>query len=224
MSKIWTAADNVALIIVDPQNDFCPGGALAVDGGDQIMPLINSLRENFSKVYISQDSHPKGHISYASTHSVAPFTTKDVDYGTQMMWPDHCGENTQGEAFHKDLIVMPSDKIIKKGTNVNIDSYSAFLENDKKTTPIFTNGNGLAEELEDDGVDTIIVVGLALDYCAGDTALDGLAQKFNVLVVEDATRSITQEGRLAKIAQIVDNGGIVLNSKALQNWPQLKAA
>jgi nicotinamidase/pyrazinamidase len=224
MNKIWTAADNVALVIVDPQNDFCPGGALAVEGGDQIMPLINSLREHFKKVYISQDSHPKGHISFASTHGAAPFTEKDVAYGKQMMWPDHCGKNTIGEAFHKDLIIKPSDKIILKGTNVNIDSYSAFLENDKKTTPIYPNGNGLAEELENDGVDTIIVVGLALDYCAGDTALDGLTQKFNVLVVEDATRSITPEGRLAKIAQIVDNGGIVLNSKALQNWPQLKAA
>jgi nicotinamidase/pyrazinamidase len=227
MTTAWTAADNVALLNVDLQDTFCPGGALGVTDGDQIIPVLNSLREHFNKVYWTQDFHPDGHISFASTHGEAEYSEKDVDYGKQMMWPEHAKQSASdgtGAQFHKDLAFKASDKIIQKGTNKDIDSYSAFLENDKKTAPRFDNGNSLAEELRTDGVDTLVITGLALDYCAGDTALDALTEKFNVIVIEDATRSITPEGRLAKIAQIVDAGGIVMTSAALQRNPQLIAA
>ena len=227
MNTTWTATDNVALLNVDPQDTFCPGGALAVTDGDQIIPVLNSLREHFNKVYWSQDFHPDNHISFASTHGAEPFSLKKVAYGDQVMWPEHAKQSASdgtGAQFHKDLFFKASDKIIQKGTNKDIDSYSAFLENDKKTPPHFDNGNSLAAELRADGVDTLVITGLALDYCAGDTALDALSEKFNVIVVEDATRSITPEGRLAKIAQIVDAGGIVLTSAALQKNPQLICA
>lgn len=219
MSNTWKAASNVALLNVDPQDTFCPGGALAVEGGDEVIPVINSLREHFNKVYWSQDFHPDNHISFASTHGVDPFTLIDAPYGPQMMWPDHAKQTANdgsGAQFHKDLIIEDNDKIIQKGTDPEIDSYSAFLENDKKTPPRFANGNTLAEELREDGVDTIVVTGLALDYCAGDTALDGLTEKFNVIVVEDATRSIDPQGRLEKIAALVEAGAVIVNSKSLE--------
>lgn len=227
MTKPWKAANNVALLNVDPQDTFCPGGALAVEGGNEIIPLLNSLREHFNKVYWSQDFHPDNHISFASTHDAEPFSTKEVEYGTQVMWPDHAKQTANdgtGAQFHKDLVFGKNDKIIQKGTNANIDSYSAFLENDKKTPPRFANGNTLAEELHADGVDTIVVTGLALDYCAGDTALDGLTEKFNVIVVEDATRSIDPQGRLEKISALINAGAILVNSKSLdQVVPQKKS-
>ncbi|MCS5597145.1 MAG: isochorismatase family protein [Alphaproteobacteria bacterium] len=226
MSKTWKAASNVALLNVDPQDTFCPNGGLAVEGGDEIIPVINSLRAHFEKVYWSQDYHPDNHISFASTHGKEPFTLIKAPYGDQVLWPDHgkaSATDGTGAQFHKDLVFKPTDKIIQKGTNVNIDSYSAFLENDKKTPPRFANGNSLAEELRIDGVDTLVITGLALDYCVGDTAIDALTEKFNVIVIEDATRSITPEGRLNKIVSIIEAGGIVCNSKALNNLPNLKA-
>lgn len=224
MTITWKAADDVALLIVDPQNDFCPGGSLAVEDGDKVIPVINSLRDHFNKVYISQDFHPAGHKFFAPTHGKAPFSMIKTSFGEQVLWPDHCVIGTEGVKFHKDLIVKPSDKIIQKGTDINVHSYSAFLEDDKKTAPKFPNGETLTDTMRKDGIKTIVMTGLALDYCVGDSALDALTDKFNVIVIEDATRSITPEARLAKIAAIVDKGGIVMTSEALQRHPQLIAA
>lgn len=212
----WKANPDTALIIVDVQNDFCPGGALAVAGGDEIVPLINSLREHFETVVVTQDFHPAGHSSFASSHEGAStFTEIDMPYGKQMLWPDHCVQGTDGADFKKGAEVLPGDFVIQKGTSPDVDSYSAFFENDHKSSPKFADGKTLSETLKEKGIKTIVVVGLAGDYCVAFTALDGISEGFNVVVVQDATRSISEEGEMEKHMDIRRGGGQVVRSDKL---------
>lgn len=180
-----------ALIVIDPQNDFCPGGALAVDGGDRIMPQINAMMDDFDMVVLTQDWHPAGHSSFASSHDGAdPFTLTEMPYGPQVLWPDHCIQASAGADFHPSLNTDRADAIIRKGMNPAVDSYSAFFENDK------TTATGLAGLLNGRGCSDLTMVGLATDYCVAWSALDGAAQNFNVEVVLSACRAIDLDGSL----------------------------
>ena len=176
-----------ALIVIDPQNDFCPGGALAVAGGDEIMGGIDALADRFPLVVITQDWHPKGHKSFATSHeNGVAFGTATLDYGEQVLWPDHCVQGTAGADFHPDLrrTVGRAHLILRKGYNPGIDSYSAFFENDKKTA------TGLAGYLRDKEVRRCVFVGLAYDFCVAWSALDAVRLGFEALVVKPLTRSI----------------------------------
>jgi len=171
-----------ALILIDIQNDFCPGGALAVPEGDRVVAAANQLTGRFSLVAFSQDWHPPGHKSFASAHAgKSPFETTQMPYGTQILWPDHCVQGTSGAAFHQALDENRASIVIRKGSNPDIDSYSTFYENDRKTA------TGLAGYLKQRGIERIFVAGLAWEYCVGFSALDGRAEGFEVFFVEDAT-------------------------------------
>lgn len=181
------------LVVVDMQYDFLPGGSLAVSGGDEIVPLINQLATRFRNVVLTQDWHPKDHISFASQHSgKAPFETIELDYGTQVLWPDHCVWATRGAEVSADLNIPHAQLIIRKGYNRQIDSYSGFQEADRETL------TGLAGYLNERDVGRLYVVGLATDFCVAWTALDGAAGGFDVTVIEDATRAIDANGSLQK--------------------------
>jgi len=199
-----------ALLIVDMQNDFCPGGALPVPEGDAIMPLINRLADAFDHVLQTQDWHPANHQSFASQHDgKAPYDTVEMAYGTQVLWPDHCVQGTEGAAFHSDLDTTQSELIIRKGFRPTIDSYSAFFENDG-TTP-----TGLTGYLKERGIDELFVCGLATDFCVKWSALDGRKQGFDVFVIEDATRGIDQDGSLAQAWKEMNEAGVqVISSEA----------
>ena len=180
-----------ALIVIDPQNDFCPGGALAVAGGDEIMPAINTMMDDFDMVVLTQDWHPAGHSSFASSHrDAAPFSVIDMPYGPQVLWPDHCIQASTGAAFHPALQADRADVIIRKGMNPAVDSYSAFFENDKITT------TGLAGLLKARGCLDLTFVGLATDYCVAWSARDGAAQGFAVTVALTACRAIDLDASL----------------------------
>ncbi|WP_332692174.1 bifunctional nicotinamidase/pyrazinamidase [Devosia sp.] len=181
------------LVVVDVQYDFLPGGSLAVAGGDEIVPLINTLARKFTNVVFTQDWHPADHISFASQHEgKAPFETIELPYGTQVLWPDHCVWNTHGAALSADLDIPHGQLIIRKGYNRQIDSYSGFQEADRQTL------TGLAGYLNERDIDRLYVVGLATDYCVGWTAIDAAAGGFDVTVIEDATRAIDNAGSPAK--------------------------
>ncbi len=177
-----------ALIIVDPQNDFCPGGALAVAGGDEIMPGINALAEHYGTVVVTQDWHPRDHRSFASNHEGAqPFGTAEMPYGTQVLWPDHCVQDTAGADFHpalKEGALARAHLIVRKGYHAEIDSYSTFYENDR-TTP-----TGLSGYLRDKGIRRCVFVGLAYDFCVAYSALDAVREGFEASIVRDLTRAI----------------------------------
>ena len=176
-----------ALIIIDPQNDFCPGGALAVAEGDAIMPGIATLASRFAHVVVTQDWHPAGHSSFASSHpGAAPFATTTMPYGEQVLWPDHCIQGSHGAAFHPAISAAldRAQMILRKGHNPAIDSYSAFRENDR-TTP-----TGLGGFLRDLGVARCVFVGLAYDFCVGWSALDAGANGFKAVVVKELARPI----------------------------------
>lgn len=192
-------AQNEALIVIDVQNDFCPGGALAVAGGDEIVTGINALMDDFSAVILTQDWHPKGHSSFATSHDADPFTTYKATYGTQVLWPDHCIQGTDGAAFHKDLRTH-GDLIIRKGYNPAIDSYSAFFENDK-TTP-----TGLAGYLHGRGIDTVTIVGLAFDYCVNYSAQDAAKLGFKTTVITDLCRAIDAGTQASACAEMTALG------------------
>jgi nicotinamidase/pyrazinamidase len=179
------------LLIIDPQVDFCPGGALAVPQGDQVIGPINAVAARFSHCVISQDWHPKDHASFASQHGVAPFSLITMPYGEQVAWPDHCVQDTPGAQLHPDLQVAHIDKIIRKGANREIDSYSAFLENDHITP------TGLGSYLERQGVRRLFLAGLALDYCVRFTAEDAVRLGFEAVVVVDACRAIAASTQTA---------------------------
>ena len=186
MTQIDVRPDD-AHIIVDPQNDFCPGGALAVAGGDEIMPAISALASKFSIVVVTQDWHPPGHKSFASNHEGgAPFGTADMPYGPQVLWPDHCVQGTPGADFHPALqaAVLRAHLILRKGYNPLIDSYSAFYENDKTTS------TGLAGYLRDKGIRRCVFVGLAYDFCVAYSALDAVREGFEAVVLKELTRAI----------------------------------
>jgi len=199
-----------ALLIVDVQNDFCPGGALAVPEGDEIVPLVNDLAGQFDHVLQTQDWHPPGHQSFASSHPGRdPYDVIDADYGEQVLWPDHCVQGTDGAAFHPDLDTTHAELIIRKGFRPEIDSYSAFYENDG-TTP-----TGLAGYLREREIDTLYVCGLATDFCVKWSALDGRDEGFDVYVIEDAMRGIDQEGSLAAAWDEMNDAGVqVVSSEA----------
>ncbi len=182
-----------ALLVIDVQNDFCPavegiGGALAVPEGDQIVPLINRIAQRFEHVILTQDWHPRGHISFASTHNRQPFEVTDVHYGTQTLWPDHCIPGTPGADFHPHLNIPHAELILRKGFRRHIDSYSAFLENDHRTP------TGLAGYLRERGLTRLFLTGLAYDFCVRHSAIDGTALGFECLVIEDATRPVGLPG------------------------------
>jgi nicotinamidase/pyrazinamidase len=174
-----------ALLVIDMQNDFCPGGALAVADGDQVVPIINRLAQHFEHVILTQDWHPAGHISFASSHpGTKPFENIEVAYGTQTLWPDHCVQGTPGADFHPGLNIPHTALILRKGFRKDIDSYSAFLEDDHKTP------TGLTSYLRERGLKRLFLCGLAYDFCVRFSAIDGTAAGFECLVIEDATRAV----------------------------------
>jgi nicotinamidase/pyrazinamidase len=177
--------DTDVLLVVDMQKDFMPGGALAVGDGNSIVPLINQLATRFANVVLTQDWHPRGHISFASSHPGAkPFETTQVPYGAQALWPDHCVQGSPGAALHEALAIDHAIMILRKGYRAEIDSYSAFMEADRKTT------TGLAGFLREKGVRRVFACGVATDYCVAWSALDARAEGFETFVVEDACRAI----------------------------------
>ena len=182
-----------ALLVIDVQNCFLPGGSLAVKDGEQVVPVINKLAKAFSNVVLTQDWHTGGHISFASSHAgKKPFETVDLPYGKQVLWPDHCVQGTDGAALSKDLAIPHAELIIRKGFHKDVDSYSAFLEADGKTS------TGLAGYLKGRKIKRVFVAGLATDFCVAWTALDARKAGFEVYVVEDACRGIDTQGSLAK--------------------------
>lgn len=200
------SADDV-LIVIDPQNDFCPGGALAAPAGDEVMPLINQLAGRFQHVVLTQDWHPSDQISFASTHGVDPFSTIRTPYGEQVAWPDHCVQGTRGAAFHPLIeagAALRAELILRKGYNRSVDSYSAFFENDR------TTATGLAGYLRERGLRRCVFVGLALDFCVRYSAEDAIAQGFEAAVIVPATRAIDMNGSLADALAAMRARGVEL--------------
>ncbi|MBM1221777.1 bifunctional nicotinamidase/pyrazinamidase [Ponticoccus sp. SC2-23] len=194
-----------ALLVIDVQNDFCPGGALAVPDGDSIVPGINSLMADAPAVILTQDWHPAGHSSFASAHpGKSPMELTEMPYGPQVLWPDHCIQGSPGAAFHSDLHIDRADLIIRKGFNPAIDSYSAFFENDR-TTP-----TGLEGYLRTRGIETLTLVGLATDFCVNYSALDAARLGFQVTVRTDLCRAIDFDGSLDAALDGMRNSGITL--------------
>lgn len=184
-------SERVALIVVDVQNGFTPGGNLAVSSSDQIITPINNIAEYFDHVVITQDWHPKNHISFANNHNdKKPFDTIELDYGTQVLWPEHCVQGTQDAALHSDLNITKAQLIIRKGCHPHIDSYSAFLEADHKTS------TGLAGYLKERRIDSVFIVGIATDFCVAWTAIDAAKLGFNSYVISDLTKGIDLGGSL----------------------------
>ena len=200
---------NDLLLIVDLQNDFCPGGALAVPGGDEIVPLVNRLAVRFSHVVLTQDWHPAGHRSFASSHAgKAPFETTEMAYGTQVLWPDHCVQGSAGAAFHGGLAADHAELVIRKGFRPEIDSYSAFYENDQKTP------TGLAGYLRERGFGRLYLCGLATDFCVGFSALDARREGFEAILLEDACRAIDLDGSLSAAKSRMAEAGVIFSESA----------
>ena len=197
--------DGEVLLIIDVQNDFCPGGALAVPGGDEIVPAVNKLAAGFLHVILTQDWHPAGHTSFASSHpGKKPFDTIEVAYGQQTLWPDHCVQGTQGAAFHPRLDVPHAELVLRKGYRRAIDSYSAFRENDRRTS------TGLAGYLRERGVERITVCGLATDFCVFYSAVDGREAGFEVSVVTSACRGLDVDGSIARAMRSMNKAGVTI--------------
>jgi nicotinamidase/pyrazinamidase len=200
------------LLIVDVQNDFLPGGALAVPDGDAVIAPINRLARAFPLVVMTQDWHPRGHISFAATHQGrAAFEAIDVAYGRQVLWPVHCVQGTAGAALASALDVPHAQMIIRKGCDSGIDSYSAFMEADRSTP------TGLAGYLRERGAARLFITGLATDFCVAWTALDGRAAGFEVSVIEDACRGIDLDGSLARAWGDMAAAGVF--RATMQEWP-----
>jgi nicotinamidase/pyrazinamidase len=201
--------DDDVLLVVDLQNDFCPGGALAVPRGDEIVPLVNRLGERFRHVVLTQDWHPPGHRSFASAHpGRQPFETIDLAYGPQTLWPDHCVQDTPGAAFHVGLDLPRAELVLRKGFRPEIDSYSAFVENDRRTP------TGLAGYLRERGLSRLFLAGIATDYCVLYSALDARRHGFAAVLVEDACRGIDLEGSLARAFAAMDEAGVKRTTSA----------
>ena len=193
MSEQMAIGERDILLIVDMQNDFCPGGGLAVPRGDEIVPLVNRLAARFRHVVLTQDWHPRGHLSFASSYpGRTPYETIALAYGTQVLWPDHCVQGTPGADIRADLAVPHAQLVLRKGYHREIDSYSAFVENDRKTS------TGLAGYLRERGFARVVVAGLAFDFCVRYSAEDAHRAGFQVTVVEDACRGIDVEGSMAQ--------------------------
>jgi nicotinamidase/pyrazinamidase len=191
------------LLVVDVQNCFTPGGSLAVNDGDKIIPIINRLAPAFEHVILTQDWHTPGHISFASSHpGKKPFETVSLPYGTQVLWPDHCVQGTPGAELHPDLRIPHAELIIRKGYRKHMDSYSAFYEADGKTP------TGLTGYLRDRGLTTVFLAGLATDFCVFWSAMDARKAGFKALVIEDATRGIDSGGSMARAWQEMQGAGV----------------
>jgi nicotinamidase/pyrazinamidase len=202
-----------ALLVIDVQNDFMPGGNLAVKDGDAIVPIINALAQKFDHVILTQDWHPTQHISFASTHtSKQPFETIEAPYGPQTLWPDHVLQHTEGAAFHPALSIPHAELILRKGFRRHIDSYSTFLENDHRTP------TGLAGYLRERGLKRLFLCGLAYDFCVRHSAIDGKALGFETIVIEDATRPVNLPGSVEETNAALAAAAIprILSSSATQ--------
>jgi len=194
-----------ALIVIDVQNDFCPGGRLAVERGDEIVRPINALLPEFHLRILTQDWHPEGHSSFASSHPAkAPFDTVEMPYGSQVLWPDHCTIGSEGAAFHPDLDTDAAELVIRKGFNPAIDSYSAFFENDHETP------TGLEGYLRSRGIETVTLVGLATDFCVNFSAVDAARLGFKVRVIEEMCRAIDLDGSLVAAREGMRKAGVTL--------------
>ena len=201
-SKLKPGAKD-ALIVVDVQNDFCPGGRLAVQKGDEVVPIVNELSKRFDNVVLTQDWHPAGHQSFATSHPGSrPFDSIKLAYGEQVLWPDHCLQGGDGAALHKDLAVPHAQLVVRKGWRKEVDSYSAFLEADRKSR------TGLEGYLEERGIKRVFVCGLATDFCVAWTALDARKLKFESVVIEDACRAIDMQGSLAAAWDKMKKAGV----------------
>jgi nicotinamidase/pyrazinamidase len=204
MDSKWTAPGS-ALIVIDVQNDFCPGGALAVPQGDTIIPVVNRLIGASDVVVLTQDWHPTRHGSFASSHAGRqPFETINVSYGPQTLWPDHCVQGTSGAAFHTALDATPAALVVRKGMRAAVDSYSAFFENDRRTS------TGLDGWLRSRGIDRVLLCGLAYDFCVAYSALDAARLGFATAVVEDACAAIDLEGSRAAQQKALRDAGVSL--------------
>jgi nicotinamidase/pyrazinamidase len=193
------------LIVIDVQNDFCPGGALAVKNGDEVVPVINELSHQFERMILTQDWHPQHHSSFASSHpGKEPFETIQVSYGEQTLWPDHCVQGSAGALFHPHLDRTKAELVIRKGFRTAIDSYSAFFENDHRTP------TGLAGYLKERGIKEITLVGLATDYCVAYSALDAVKLGFSATVRLDACRAIDLAGSLDTMLGKMHEAGVSL--------------
>jgi nicotinamidase/pyrazinamidase len=197
--------DRDVLIVVDVQNDFCPGGALAVPQGDEIVPAVNRVAAGFAHVILTQDWHPRGHASFASLRPGRhPFETIELPYGQQILWPDHCVQGTDGAAFHPGLDVPHAELVVRKGFRSAIDSYSAFRENDHRTL------TGLAGYLRERGFERVTLCGLATDFCVLFSAIDGREAGFKVNVVTSACRGIDVDGSMARAMRSMNEAGVAL--------------
>jgi nicotinamidase/pyrazinamidase len=198
-----TIGANDVLLVIDMQNDFMPGGALAVADGDAIVPLVNRIAGKFANVILTQDWHPAGHASFASSHPGAkPFETTTMPYGTQALWPDHCVQGGMGAQLHEGLKIDHAILVLRKGANANVDSYSAFTEADRATS------TGLAALLRARGISRVFICGLATDFCVAWSALDASASGFETFVIEDACRGIDANGSLANAWKMMDAAGV----------------
>jgi nicotinamidase/pyrazinamidase len=201
--------DNDVLLVIDVQNDFCPGGALAVAEGADVVPGANRLAERFQHVVMTQDWHPPGHRSFASAHpGRKPFETITLAYGPQTLWPDHCVQAPPGAAFHPGLRLPRAELVIRKGFRPAIDSYSAFFENDRRTP------TGLAGYLRERGLDRLFLVGLATDFCVHYSAIDARRLGFDVALVEDGCRAIDLDGSLALAMRAMAEAGVECTTSA----------
>ena len=191
------------LLVVDVQNDFCSGGKLAVPGGEEVVPALNRLATQFEHVVLTQDWHPAGHSSFASSHpGRSPYDTVELAYGPQILWPDHCVQGTPGAQFRKELNIAQAELILRKGYHREIDSYSAFYENDHNTH------TGLAGYLRERGLERVFIAGLAFDFCVRFSAEDAKREGFSVAVVEDASRGIDVNGSILATRQALVGLGI----------------
>jgi nicotinamidase/pyrazinamidase len=200
-----------ALLIVDLQNDFCPGGALEVPDGDVIVPTVNELIETFDTIIQTQDWHPADHKSFASVHDgKEPYDTIELDYGEQVLWPDHCIQGSKGAEFHPKLNTLKTQVVIRKGFRRDIDSYSTFYENDQETV------TGLAGYLRARGITDLYTVGLATDFCVKWSVLDGIDEGFHMHIVEDAVKGIDLDGSLDQAWKEMKQKGVhIVNSEEL---------
>jgi nicotinamidase/pyrazinamidase len=194
--------DTDALLVIDVQNCFMPSGSLPVPKGDEVVALINKIAKGFKNVVLTQDWHPTGHISFASTHKKKPFEVMEMVYGSQVMWPDHCIQGTSDGALHKDLSITHAQLIIRKGYNPNVDGYSAFLDLDGKTS------TGLEGYLKSRNINRVFVAGLATDFCVMWSATDARKLGFEALVIEDASRHIDVNGSLAAAWKKMEQAGV----------------
>jgi nicotinamidase/pyrazinamidase len=208
MAETLKIRDDDVFLVIDVQNDFCPGGNLAVPEGDAVVPVINRVARAFAHVVLTQDWHPAGHTSFASSHpGKAPFEVIKMPYGDQVLWPDHCVQGSGGAAFHAGLDIPHAELVIRKGYSSAIDSYSAFYENDHATP------TGLAGYLRERGLRRVFTCGLALDFCVRYSAEDAVACGFETVLIDDASRAIDTEGSLtAARASFAEKGVTVIES------------